>query len=134
MIDLSNDIPYMGSDIIDTTLRAYPKMAKAGWCFSGNVSKVDVPDGSDQKEFVNKKIKNYTHMEADAMLIGYGKYKAYWTSGHMDLKMLPTFVRVNNKKFLEELGFKKRDVWVDAGLLEPNYEITRFELMILGDV
>ncbi len=121
-------------NIVDDTLQSYPAMAKAGWCFAGNISKIDIPsDSSTWEEYVNEKIKNYSHMEASSVLIGYGDYKAYWESGKMDPKMLPTFVRVNKKETLERLGFKKRDPWMNINSKNANYEITRFDLMIVGD-
>ena len=129
-----DEFGYGGGTIVDDTLERYPAMAAAGWCFSGNISKKDIPsDSSTWQEYVNEKIKNYSHMEASSVLIGYGNYKAYWVSGKMDPKMLPTFVRVNKEKYLKELGFKKRDPWININSRNANYEVSRFDLMIIGD-
>ncbi len=134
MNDILCDLSYGGGTIVDDTLQRYPAMAEAGWCFSGNISKKDIPsDPFTWKEYVNEKIKNYSHMEADSVLIGYGDYKAYWQSGKMDPKMLPTFVRMESKKYLKVLGFKKRNPWINVNSRSANYEISRFDLMILGD-
>ena len=130
--DFGKDWGQMSWTIVDDTIKRYPEMAKSGWCFSGNINKVDIPTRLTKREDINEKIENYSHMEADAVVIGFNYY-AYWGSGKMDPKMLPTFVRVNSEKHLKELGFEERDTSIDEVAVKPNYETTRFELMILGD-
>ncbi len=115
-------------NIVEDTNDRYPRMARAGWCFSGNVTKADIKTENDKKNYATKKIDRYAHFEVNSVIIGFG-YKAYWTSGHMDPKMLPTFVRVNKEDILKELYYDGRCSEIDAAAID--IKITRFDLMEL---
>lgn len=115
-------------DIVETTNKYYSRMARAGWCFSGNTNKADIKTENDKKDYAIKKLDGYDHFEANGIIIGFG-YKAYWSNGYMDPKMLPTFVRVNKKDILKELYYDGRCSEIDAAAI--GIEITRFDLMEL---
>ena len=123
-------------NIIEKTLEYYPTMAYAGWCYSGNCSIagkseycLDLNDPVAVKKYIIEKIEFYDHMGADACLIGFGSYKAYWENGHHDPKMVPTFIRVTNPRFLEELHFCSRNSEIDKHGYSFSLEVTRFDLI-----
>lgn len=120
--------------VIRETLDRYSKMALGGWCCSGNCTvrkdgyePLDLEDTVAVKNYMLKHIDNWDHMKADACLIGFGNYKAYSDSGCELPTMLPTFVRVNDEKFLRELCFDRRDQEIEKGVVD--LELTRFDLM-----
>lgn len=118
--------------VTEETMRLYPKMAKAGWCFSGNVEKIRVENECDRTGYGLRAIKRYDHMEADAAALGI-KLGAFWNNGYKDIKMIPTFIKVNKKEFLDELGFEERSNVEVMGciIINTSGDVSRFELMEL---
>ena len=103
-----------GMSVIHDTINRYPKMANGGWCLAGNISvsgynPVDLNDEFSVKFCMQKCIDGMQHMKADACLIGFGDYKAYDINERELKNHLPMFIRVNDKKFLAELHYYRRD-------------------------
>ena len=109
-----------GNNVIDITLRYYPDMAKGGWCFATNVKRLrNLKPLSilDITKIENDSLESFKHMKPSQVHLNFSG-KAYWMDGNEDPSMLPTFVKVEDSDYLDQLG------WED-----PNKTYTRFDFI-----
>jgi len=89
-------------NVIDITLKYYPKMAKRGFVFATNICKKrDIT--FCVKDFKQRQLETYKHFESVDVVIK-PKLPAYWQDGTKDKRIVPVFVKVTNPDTLSALS------------------------------